>query len=137
LRHFFNSLLERCVISKKAEDAGNIRVQQVSYLGNVTEVEVYMPYGMSANIPAGALSYKFIIGGDDGNIVVLADDSKNRPKGLQESEVAVFNPVTQSRTVYKQSGDVDLTLEKGSHNITVANGNCYINTPNGEVRIND
>ena len=51
------------------------------------------------------------VGGDEGNLVVLPDRSQDRVKDLKEGEVAFFNPLTKSRTIYRQNGDMEVVTE--------------------------
>lgn len=117
-----SSILRRCNITKASEkDASDIRLQQIELNGKAHDAEVYMPYGMSANIPPGSLGILLQIGGDEGFLVVLPDKSGDRIKGLAENEVAFFNPITKSRTIYRSNGDIEqvVTGENGTKSVTI------------------
>ncbi len=113
--------LRRCFITKPAQDEGDIRTQQISYNGKVDDAEIYMPYGLSANIPADSFCMYVQIGGDNGALVVLPDRSQDRIKDLADGEVALFNPLTKSRTIYRSNGDIEevVTGENGSKSVTI------------------
>ena len=115
------NLVRRCIISLIGKDDKDLRVQQVSYNGKADDAEIYAPYGMSYNLPPDSLCLYVQVGGDQGNLVVLPDRSQDRVKGLAEGEVAFFNPLTQSRTIYRQNGDMEIVTagEKGDVNMTV------------------
>lgn len=111
-----HSLIRRCLISLAGSDDKDTRIQQVSYNGKAQDGEAWAPYGMSYNVPPNSLSLYVQIGGDQGNLVILPDRSQDRVKNLKEGEVAFFNPLTKSRTIYRANGDMDITV----------NGDCNI-----------
>lgn len=136
--------IKRCIISLKSLDDKDLRVQQVSYNGKADTAEVYAPYGMSYNVPPDSLSLYGAIGGDEGNLVTFPDRPQDRIRNLKETEVAFFNPITKTSTIYKQNGDLVITTNgengdflvtvKKDHTIEIGN-DCVINVGNN-VTIN-
>jgi len=120
--------IRRAIISLlSTDDSKDIRVQQIAYNGKALDVEVYAPYGISYNVPVGSLGILLQIGDDPANKIFLPDRSQDRVKGLEESEIAIFNPITKSRVVFKKNGDIDIDTagSVGDFNITVK-GNCNL-----------
>lgn len=105
------NFLRRCVTTLTGKDDRDIRVQQVAYNGKAEDAEIYAPYGVSYNLPPDCLCLYVQVGGDEGNLVVLPDRSQDRVKDLKEGEVAFFNPLTKSRTIYRQNGDMEVVTE--------------------------
>lgn len=111
--------LRRCVTTLVGSDDKDVRVQQVGYNGAAVDAEVYAPYGMSYNLPPGCLCLYAQVGGDGGNLVVLPDRSQDRVRDLAEGEVAFFNPLTKSRTVYRQDGTLEIVTEGNAGHLSV------------------
>jgi len=121
------SFLRKCIITLIGTDDKDIRRQQISYNGAPKDAEIWAPYGMSYNLPPDSVCLYAQVGGDSGNLVVLPDRSQDRVKDLKEGEVAFFNPLTKTRTIYRQNGDMEIVTESneegegGDLNLTVAN----------------
>ena len=114
--------LRKCSAVKASQtDSGDVRLQQVTYNGKSTDAQLWMPYGMSANVAPGSLCLYAQIGGDGGELVIFPDRSQDRVKGLKSGEVALFNPLTQSRTIYRKNGDIEevVTGENGTKSVTI------------------
>lgn len=107
---------DRANITKEGTDDKDVRIQQYSKNGDVDDAEIYAPYGMSYNLPENSLCLFALVGGDDGNIILLPDRSQDRVKDLKRGEVAFFNPLTQSRIIYKENTDISATAEGPSAN---------------------
>ena len=133
------NFLRRCVTTLVGKDDKDIRVQQVGYNGDAKDAEIWAPYGMSYNLPPDCLCLYAQIGGDQGNLVVLPDRSQDRVKDLKEGEVAFFNPLTKTRTIYRKNGDMEIVTagENGDFNLTVKGvANIDIPTTNWTGDIN-
>ena len=134
------TFLRRCVISLAGKDDKDIRVQQVSYNSKAENVEVWAPYGMSYNPPPNCLSLCVQIGEDQGNLVALPDRSQDRVKNLAEGEVAFFNPLTQTRTIYRADKSIEIVSEGGrtttitEDDVTTVQGDKSV-TVDGEMNI--
>lgn len=123
------NIVKRCKITLAGKDNTDYRVQQVSANGKAIDAEIWAPYGMSYNIPVNSLCTYLQVGGDQANLIVLPDRSQDRVKDLKPGEVAYFNPLTQSRTVYRENGDIEvitsgtqgdlITTIKGDHTVTI------------------
>ena len=115
------NFVRRCITTLIGKDDRDIRVQQVGYNGKAEDAEIYAPYGMSYNLPADCLCLYVQIGGDQGNLVVLPDRSQDRVRDLKAGEVAFFNPLTKSRTIYRENGDMEIVTdgEKGDRSTTI------------------
>ena len=130
------NLVRRCITTLIGKDDRDIRVQQVGYNGKAEDAEIYAPYGMSYNLPPDSLCLYVQIGGDQGNLVVLPDRSQDRVKDLKAGEVAFFNPLTKSRTIYRENGDIDVTVHGNVNLVVDGVANVEIPTTNWTGDIN-
>lgn len=88
-------------ITRKGTEEGVYPVQQVTYLGRLSDAFILFPYGMHANLPVGQLglllSEKVLIGTSAiGRITV------------EEGEVVLYHPSTKTKIHFKASGDLDI-----------------------------
>src|SRR5512139_1778431 len=113
-----NRLLRWAGISRPGKDTGQFPIQQVAYLGKVSDCLMVFPYGMHANVDGDSLTLLFAVGGDDDNKAGIAT-SGNRRQTLQPGEVMVYSPKTGASVVFKASGDIDLTTS-ANVNVTAA-----------------
>lgn len=121
------------------KDDKDVRIQQVSAHGVPDDAEIYAPYGMSYNLPEGCLCLHIQLSEDEGDVIILPDRSKDRVKDLKRGEVAFFNPLTKTRTIYRQNGNMEIVTEgdKGDFNLTVKGvANMVIPTTNWTGDIN-
>jgi len=102
---------DRANITKEGTDDQDVRIQQYAKNGDVDDAEIWAPYGLSYNLPENSLCLFAQIGGDDGNIILLPDRSQDRVKNLKRGEVALFNPLTKSRMVFRLNGDIEIVTE--------------------------
>jgi hypothetical protein len=85
---------------------------------------VINPYGVYCDLPEGAL---FRVLDDRGKYI--AAFTVDRPSQAKQGEPAFFHPVTNSRTIYRNNGDIDIdTIDEdkgttGSVNINCKNAN--------------
>lgn len=106
------NFFRKCVTTLVGKDDKDIRVQQISYNGVPKDAEIWAPYGMSYNLPPGCVCLYAPLSGDPGDLVVLPDRSQDRIKSLKEGEVAWFNPLTKTRTIYDKDGNI-VTVTEG------------------------
>lgn len=135
------NFIRKCIVSLiSKDDTKHVRVQQISYNEGARDAEVYAPYGMSYNIPAGSVCLYAQVGGDPGNLVIFPDRSQDRVKDLAEGEVAFFNPMTQTRTIYRKDGSMEIVINGkliqtigGDATITIT-GKCNV-TVSGDANL--
>ncbi len=100
------------------------RKARVKGLNKESTVYVIYPYGLTANVPKGALCISWQIGGQESDRAAIADFPQKRPKDLAPGEVVVSNYLTGSEVRFKANGDIDIN----------ANSNVNI-TASTEVKI--
>jgi len=103
-------MMRRCTI-RNVRDDGEMQTCSVEVAAGVwrDEIEVIMPYGFAAHVPAdGALGIVLTIGGDEGDLVVLPIANPSiRMGGLQEGEVGLYNR-HGDKIVLTAGGDLDI-----------------------------
>lgn len=74
-------------------------------------------YGFYGNAPAGSLVVVVQANGQEECLYGAEDDVNNRPRGLKEGEVMMYNTLTKSCIHLDAEGNI---------NITVENGECHL-----------
>ncbi len=107
------NLIRWVTVTKAGEDVTDkFHVQQISYLGKVSDTTMLFPYGIHGNVPAGALGVAWSIQGNPDNRVTMAWTPKNRPK-LEAGEVAFYHPPTEAFMIWRVNGDLDIETGNG------------------------
>ena len=65
-------------------------------------------YGLYANAPIGSFVICLQVNGQEEYLVGMEDDVNNRPRGLQEGEVMVYNTLTKNYVYFKADGSTDV-----------------------------
>lgn len=101
-------MLKRAVVVNAMEDEGNIPRQQLTYNGSPAMVEIINPYGMHSSLPNnGTVACTvFAVGANEDHRVAMGYTPKIRPKPLEESELVIYHPPTQSKIHFKANGDM-------------------------------
>lgn len=103
-------------------------------------------YGYYGNAPKGSLVMVIQVNGQEECLFGAEDDVNNRPRGLKEGEVMMYNTLTKNYVYFDEEGNTrvyakkDMKLEvEGAVSITVV-GNAEITCPqstlNGNATIN-
>ncbi|MGX1099270.1 phage baseplate assembly protein domain-containing protein [Amorphus sp. MBR-141] len=107
-------LMRRCSI-RNVRDDGEMQTCSVEVADGIwrDDVEVLMPFGFAAHVPAdGALGIVLAIGGDEGDLVVLPiANPSTRLGGLKEGEVGLYNS-HGDKMVLTAGGDLDIKTGK-------------------------
>ena len=90
-------------ITRKGDESGQFPIQQVSYLGRVSDAMILFPYGMHANLPVDQLGLLI-----DKNGRVFMGTSAVGRIAVEEGEVVFYHPGTKSKIHFKESGDIDV-----------------------------
>lgn len=120
------------VIKPGEDDPSKFHVQQVEYMGKVSDTLMIFPYGMHANVPNDAFGIMFTIQGNQDNRGVIAWVPKGRPK-LEGGEVAFYHPPTDAFIIWRANGDLD--IETGSDGAGKININATLTTINGNLTV--
>ena len=133
--NLLKNIVKRCRITLTGKDNGDFRVQQISANRKAIDAEIYAPYGMSYNVPVDSLCVYLQVGGDSGNLIVLPDRSQDRVKDLKPGEVAFFNPLTKTRTVYRENGDMEIVTEGSNGDVLMTVKKDLTIVAEGDVNI--
>lgn len=90
-------------ITRKGSEKGTYPIQQITYLGRVTDAFTLFPYGMHANLPAKQLGLLLDAQGQ----IFMGTSAVGRIK-VEAGEVVFYHPGTQSKVHFKASGDIDV-----------------------------
>lgn len=118
--------VSRCVL-RLVNDALSVQGVQITFLGGeVRSARRVQEYGFSSNPLEGAEGIALAVGGDSGNLVVVAtDDARYRPTGEESGTVTVYNH-TGSRIRLLPSGEIEILPSSGTVRVVgnlVATGN--------------
>lgn len=106
-------------------------------------------YGLYGNAPKGSFVILMQVNGQEEVLYGIEDDVNNRPRGLKEGEVMLYNTLTQNYVYFTAEGrtqiyvktDMNIKVE-GNVNITAqtttVNGNAVVNgntTMNGDLSV--
>jgi hypothetical protein len=105
-------------VTLAGSDDGQFPVQQVEFMDNPADAFIVFPYGMHANVANDALGLLFAANGDEQELAALMTSAKDRIKGLAQNEVIFFHPKSKTFTHYRNSGDLDVSVN-GSENVTI------------------
>lgn len=110
--------VKRSYITRVSKDEDNFHTAQVSYMGQVADVEVITPYGVYSTLPLDSHMLVWNVNGVEENRVAIGNTPHVRFKGLKPGEVVVGSPATKSNVFFKTDGSVIVT-GKGNAVITI------------------
>lgn len=109
---------------------------QVNGLGGSVhdKVELHLPYGMSANVPAGGDVLVLMVTGTSSHLIALhCDDSALRITDLQQGEFG-FQDQDKKQIIFRQ-GQIEIITPTGK-NIVITSGQDLDVTVAGKVQLN-
>ena len=122
-------MIKRCRVSRSTSDTKQFPSVQVEFNDKVRTVEVIMPYGLAARIPADAMGHKLIINGNEDDQAAIFNTPTKRFKLDKEGEVAIGNPLSGSVVYFRENGDIEIIGKNAATmtvdadmNLTVASG---------------
>lgn len=109
-------------VLQSSNDAGDLRKGTASWLGrNGQPIQLSSIYGLMHNPPDGSQVLILPQNGQESNSIGLPDHPKLRPlKNLLKGEVALANYLTESYTIHRGNGDIEV-VTTGAANI-ILNG---------------
>lgn len=111
------SLIKASTVSG-VNDTGGFRFGTIRALGKSQTANIFAPYGLIHSPPDGSMGVTFLLQGEESKSIVIADDPKNRVKGLVSGEVGIANYLTGTRFIMKENGDLDIQVN-GNANVNV------------------
>jgi len=107
-----NAIKTLCIVDDNVN-----QLMQVSSFGEVKTVGKIGMYGLYANAPKGSLVTVMQINGQEECLGGFEDDVNNRPRGLKEGEVMVYNSLTKSYIYLNKENDVNIFANNGNVNV--------------------
>lgn len=126
MKALLKNLLRWGKITKAGTDTEQFAVQQMEYLGKVSDGLIVFPYGIHGNVPPESFALMFSVQGNPENRAAIAWTPKDRPQ-LKSGEVAFYHPPTDALIKWDEGGNLEITTGNGG------TGNVVINCENATV----
>lgn len=94
----------------------NFPEQQCSFIGRIGDYTIVYPYGMYCDLPNETFLREV---GSGAAIPVTVKRDSDAARG----EIVLFNPVTTTRVILRNNGDVDILASDGDVNVNAVNIN--------------
>ena len=127
------NLLRFGQVTGSADNAANFPVQQMTFKEKVINALQIFNYGIYANVSSNdSLAILFSIDGSENNRAALSYTPLLRPKDLEQNEIAVYHPYTNSFIKFRNNGNLEIsTVESGSTGDIIVNSeNVTVNASN-------
>lgn len=120
-------------ITGPADNSANFPVQQMSFKGKVVNVLQIFPYGMYANSASDdSLGVMFSIDGSENNRAAISYTPQRRPNDLEQNEVAIYHPYTNSFIKFRNNGNIEIdSIQDGN------TGNIIVNCSNATINASE
>lgn len=102
------NLLRYARITGSADNTKQFPVQQINYKGKVANSFIGLPYGIYANVENDYLGIMCAIDGAEDNRVLIPLTADKRPRDLEQNELAVYHPDTESFIKFKNNGNIEI-----------------------------
>jgi phage gp45-like len=130
--------------TENGENKNPIQQMQIQSYDAVKNCGKLGHYGFYGNAPKGSLVVVIQANGQEECLFGAEDDVNNRPRGLAEGEVMVYNTVTKNYLYLDKDGNtriyakenMSVNVEKGNVNITIANGDCHLTAGTTHIKGN-
>lgn len=86
--------------------------QQAAFLGRVGECAIVSPYGLYADLPSDCLLLEVARG-------VAIPVTVQRPSDTEQGEPTLFHPMTNTRIVLRNNGDLDIKALDGAGSVNI------------------
>jgi len=130
--------IKTAVKTRIVDDDATIQKMQIQLFDAVKTISKFGMYGLYSNAPKGSFVIVVQSNGQEEVLFGAEDDVNNRPRGLKEGEVMVFNTLTQNYLYMDAEGNTKVYVKK-DFNLT-ADGEVNITatkaTFNCDVKIN-
>ena len=127
-------------ITLASDDSGTYQIFQTEGIGKPINTVGVLPYGLSANAPAGSTVVKLNAGSSAQNSAGIPFNPENRFRDLKEWEVKVGNFKTKANLYFEDDGSITLKAGDDGGDIRFENtdGSGSIDIKeNGDVVLND
>lgn len=116
------TMIKRAFLSNNINDSGRKQIGQGTYLNKTGDIEIIMPYGLSANPPVKTMLLTFNVLAQEENKAAIPYDPPTRFL-CDSGEVVVGNPTTRAKIHFLINGDI--TIE--------TTGNVNIDAPTTNI----
>ena len=106
----------------------------MTFKGKVSNIFQVFPYGLFSNLSNDSLGVTFALDGSENNRAAISGTFHSRPSDLEQGEVCLYHPYTNSFIKFRNSGDIEIDSLGGDSpgNITV---NCHRASVNCEENL--
>ena len=105
-----------------------IQQMQINSYGHIKNCGRLGQYGLYGNAPKNSFVIVMQINGQEENLFGIEDDVNNRPRGLKEGEVMIFNTMTKNYIYLKEDGNTECYAKKDMNIKTVGTVNITAET---------
>ena len=89
-----------------------IQQMQINSYGDIKNCGRLGQYGLYGNAPKNSFVVVMQINGQEENLFGIEDDVNNRPRGLKEGEVMIFNTLTKNYIYLKEDSNTEFYAKK-------------------------
>lgn len=121
-------------------DTAAIQQGVFSYMGSTPRGQIFVPYGVMMNPPAGSQVAVFSQNGNESNAIGFASHPNLRTlQNLASGEYGISNYLTGSYLILKENGDIeisseaDVTISKAVNVNITATGTATLNIPSIDI----
>lgn len=117
-------------------------VQQLTYKGKVANCMMVFPYGMYSHVSTtDALVMMFAVEGNADNRAGIPAIPQKRPVDLEQNEVAIYHPFTNSFIKFRNNGNIEIdtapvNAETGEQTLGSITVNCVNATVTASENVN-
>ncbi len=94
------------------DDSGDFPIQQIGYMGKISEAVMWFPAGFHSNVDSNELALILSVQGNSEAKIGLPGTPAKRPK-IATGEVVVYHPKSGSKIYFKDNGSIVVTSSTG------------------------
>ncbi len=113
LLNLIKSLIRVGRVDLYGDDAGQMPIQQVSYLGKVGDAFMAWPFGVHGNPGPDTLLLLLAQNGRPEGRLAYPMSPKERPKNTPRDDLIMYNPFTGAEVRFLANGDITITPKAG------------------------
>ena len=103
------NIVRWATVTGPVNQAQQFPVQQVTYKGKVANCMMVFPYGVYAHVSStDVLTMMFAVEGNADNRAGIPAIPQKRPVDLEQNEVAIYHPFTNSFIKFRNNGDISI-----------------------------
>lgn len=123
LLNSIQNLIKKAQITGGADNESHFAKQQIVYHNQVTDCAMLFPFGMYANASSSdSLVTVFVIGDNEEDKIGIPYAPLKRPRDLEQGEVALYHPETETFIKFRNSGNLEIESGGGGEGIITIKG---------------